>query len=137
MSVEIRARWAFCLSRRCGGRGLLGGEVEGGVEWSGLARVRAAYMSVWERLGDTASVAMRVVAGIQCIRGIALGIVLGALCRNSSVGALVVPSLIDSLHRAIASVATLQKDSSSTTTSLRQWTPDIASSLTPRQSKGS
>ena len=78
MSVEIRARagrfaravdvvaWAFCSSR-CG------------VEWRGLARVRAAYMSVWERLADTASVAMRAVLLIQCIRGIALGIVLKAL----------------------------------------------------------
>ena len=107
MSVEIRARWAFCSSRRCGGRGLLGGGSRGGVEWGGIARVRAASISVLGAYGQTASVATRVVAGKRCIRGIALGMALGTLWRHSSVSAVVVPSLIEGPPGLMASVATL------------------------------
>ena len=71
------------------------------MEWSGIARVRAAYISVLGAYGQTASVATRVVAGGRCIRGIALGI--------GSVSALVVPSFIESLPGVMASVATLAR----------------------------
>ena len=77
------------------------------MAWSGLARVRAAYISVLGAYGHTASVATRVVAGERCIRIIALGIALGASCINSSVSALVVHSLTDSPPGVMASVATL------------------------------
>ena len=70
------------------------------MEWAGLARARAAYISVLGAYGQTDSVATRVVAGKRCIRRIALGIAL-------RVSALVVPSLINGLPGVMASVATL------------------------------
>ena len=85
------------------------------MEWSGIARVRAAYISVLGAYGQTASVATRVVAGKRCIRGIALGIARGALCRNGSASALVVPSLIESLPGVMASVATLARNAKACT----------------------